>query len=194
MRTVLVADGLRVHKVFKVASATISDAMSSVAVRMARPEERGQEYRWMVCRHPLDRLVSVFTYFCTGRYLGRIEMGICKGMPWDDFLHVALGNPYGDKHLRPQIIAAGPYPLDKLCWLEDLTEEWEVLRERFSYLLPLKWLMKTEHKPWQEYYTPSQRIRAEVIYAHDLVLYESVRVVDIGRDGRCVPTYMNGGT
>lgn len=174
MKTVLVADGLRVHKIFKVASATISDAMSNMFIRNAEPEEEGLEYRWMVCRHPLDRLVSAFTFFCTGKYEGYITMGVCKGMPWVDFLRVVLNNPYGDKHFRPQFIAAGPHKIDKLCRLENLAEEWEVLQKRFSGLFSLKWLQKTEHEPWPTYYTTKQRVLAEAVYSRDMTLYESI--------------------
>ncbi len=182
MKTVLVADGLRVHKNFKVASATLSDAMSNVFIRNANPEEEGPEYRWMVCRHPLDRLVSAFTFFCTGQYEGHVGMGVCRGMPWVDFLRVVLNNPYGDKHFRPQFIAAGPHRIDKLCRLEHLVEEWEVLRKQFTGLFPLKWLQKTEHASWKEYYTAKQRVLAEAVYTGDMTLYESA-VDDVNRSG-----------
>lgn len=172
-QTVLVTPGLRVHTCPKNASTSISKAMKGLKKWHANPEDAGGEYRWMAVRHPLDRLVSAYCHFCLGAQLGIIQMGICKGMPFGDFLHTALSNPYGDKHLTPQFMYAGPRKFDRLCRLENLAKEWIDLRKMFPLLRPIQVRNKSHHDPWTGFYTPAQRKAAELIYAADMALFES---------------------
>ncbi len=171
--SVLVADGLRVHTCPKTASTSISKAMSGLKKWHENPEDVGGEYRWMVVRHPLDRLVSAYCHFCLGAQLGIIGMGIRKGMSFGDFLHIALRNPYGDKHLTPQFMFAGPRKFDRLCRLENLSKEWIELRKMFPLLRPIQVRNKSHHDPWPGFYTSVQRTAAELAYAADMALFES---------------------
>ena len=56
----------------------------------------GPEYRFGVVRHPLDRLVSCWAYFCRdGRISNQPKMrqiGYRHAMSFDEFLDVALAN------------------------------------------------------------------------------------------------------
>jgi len=164
--------------------------MKGWARSRASPTEAGPEYRWGVVRHPLDRLVSAHSYFCRGEQPGVIKMGICRGMPWDDFLHTALSNPYGDKHLRPQHINIGPHRFDRLGRLENLSAEWIELQKRFPALGNIRWLTKTGHGAWETYYTDEQRKRAETVFAADVELY--ARSMDMQKNGTPPPVTHKG--
>ncbi len=184
LRNVMVAEGLRVHICPKVATASISAAMHGSGYHHESPLADGDEYRWMCIRHPLDRLVSCWAFFCNSdtdhEIKGQhdiIELGYYHKMPFDEFLDIALEKHELNAHTRKQARYAGGKKFDRLCLLEELPEEWKMLQARFHFLtkeLPLT--HKSDHRHWSEYYTPEQRKRAEAVFSEDMELFEHERV------------------
>jgi hypothetical protein len=181
MRNVMVADGLRVHICPKVATAAISSAMHGSGYHHASPQEDGDEYRWMCVRHPLDRLVSCWAFFCRSESDHEIRgqhdlllLGYYHGMPFAAFLDVALKQHNKNAHTRKQSIYAGGQTFDRLCRLHNLDREWAKLQAKFPYLTrPMMVVHKSNHSDWQDYYTDAQREAAEREFSDDLALYES---------------------
>lgn len=175
----MVADGLRVHICPKVATASISAAMHGVHYYHESPEVDGDEYRWMCVRHPLDRLVSCWAFFCNSEDDSEIRgqhdvmsLGYYHGMPFDEFMDIALEKHELNAHTRKQLRYAGSHGFDHLCKFENLAEEWRKLQARFPFLKkPLPMTHKSNHRNWKMYYTDEQRQRAEDVYADDLDLY-----------------------
>ena len=178
-RNVLVADGLRVHICPKVASASISAAMIGVRYNHTFTEEEGPEYRWMVVRHPLDRLVSCWAFFCNSETPLEIDgqhdiktLGYRYGMPFDEFLDIAIESHAKNAHTEKQILYAGNHKFDRLCRLENIAAEWSALRKRFLMLKrPLIVTHQSKHGHWSEYYSDLQSEKAMNVFAEDLELY-----------------------
>lgn len=178
MRNVMVADGLRVHICPKVGTASISHAFHQVPYRNTFPDEAGGEFRFMPVRHPLDRIVSAWAYFCNAEtpheissQPGLLGMGYYFGMPFTEFLDICLKRHDENPHTRTQVQFAGPHPFDWLCPLDDLPDAWEVMRERFDYLKPLVHNHRSHRTVWEKYYDEEMRERAERVFADDLSLF-----------------------
>jgi hypothetical protein len=185
-RSVLVFDGLRVHQCPKVATLSISHACCyHNNYRGALPEEEGPEYRFMAVRHPLDRIVSAWAFFCTGDD-GDIKdqpdflaLGYAFGMPFEAFLEICLERHVSNGHTRMQSAFAGPHKIDFMCPLSRLHEGWEGLRSVFPSLRSLGHRHKTKRAAWQDYFTPETQALAENVFSEDLARFEmSLRQFD----------------
>lgn len=179
IKNVIVAGGLRYHLVPKVASSSITQAIKINPQRSVFPEEVGEGHRFMVVRHPLDRLVSMWTFFCFDHDRlnsnGIGELGYTWEMPFDKFLeNVYVQYPY-NQHTEKQVVLKGPHYIHDLIRLENLQSFWPTLQEKFPGLRPLGHNHKTDHKPWQEYYSPEQRKEAEEVFKEDIKLYEGAK-------------------
>lgn len=181
MNSVLVLDGLRIHTCPKNASTSIIRAAifapGNADCRTA-PEEPGDEFRFMAVRHPCDRLLSAWMFFCQaaggGAMLPRIErIGYRAGMALEEFLGVVLERPDGYEAMRPQIVFAGPHKLHLLVPIERLKEGWESLRDRFPILKPLDTIHKTPHGPWEDHISRRQLERIAAVFGGDIELYEA---------------------
>jgi len=180
MRTVSVLPGIvRIHFTPKCASASISAALHGTGYKHDFPDGEGTEPRFMAVRHPLDRIVSAWAFFCENqpdvdRQPGLKAIGYYYGMPFEEFLELCLKRHYENAHTRAQSIFAGPHKIDWLVPLYLLPERWEELRKRFpqANIRQINPSHKSEHKPWQDYYTPPMRAAAETIFADDMRLFE----------------------
>lgn len=137
---------LRIHTIPKVASATINaafiprkDALERTA---ARPDEPGPEFRLGFVRHPADRLISAWAYFCNADTDHEIEtqqklkaLGYYHGMALDDFIAAALDKHNLDDHTSMQAHWIGNEPFDLLLPLTDLPHVWPTLVEMFPICL-----------------------------------------------------------
>lgn len=175
--SVMLFDGLRYHACPKVASTAIAVSFRTIA-EWRTPEDPGDEYRFMIVRHPLDRLVSAWSFFCdplrttmeNNPEFQRI--GYWKGMGFDDFLEIALKRHGDNIHTRKQINYAGPHEIDLLVPLENLPEAWEMLSQKFDYLKPLVHNHTSNRKrDWKDYYDYDTRKAAESIFEEDIELY-----------------------
>ncbi len=136
----------------------------------------------MAVRHPLDRIVSAWSFFCNAPTDQEIKgqhdvtsLGYYWGMPFALFLDLCLEKHSKNAHTRAQVEFAGPHHIDVLCPLERLQEAWEVLRGLFQYLHPLTVSHQSQRTNWQTYYTPSQRNRAEQVFANDMRMFEQAQ-------------------
>lgn len=175
-RNVLVLDGLRIHWCHKVAHSAIHAAVKRCQVTRAYPEEPSRHPRFMVVRHPLDRLVSAWSHFLAepGASNELTLAGYPPGCSFDAFLGQVLQRHDDEPHTRMQWQAAGPWPIEDLVRLEALPEAWERLRHRHSHLPldPLPQRNASRHGPWADYYSPTTRQAAEHVFAADLYLWE----------------------
>ena len=89
MKNVLVFGGLRIHTVPKVASTSISAAMATSDFRRATPHEESDDWRFMVVRHPLERLVSAWQFFTPAKRLQHMRDKTEHGK-WQDYFNGAM--------------------------------------------------------------------------------------------------------
>lgn len=164
-KTVIPLDGLRVHTCLKVGTTSFLKAFSDIPLEY--PDDPGEGYRFMVVRHPLDRLVSRWAMLQDTR----------KAEPFPRFLERVLSDPWQDTHTRPQVAYVGPVPMDELAPFEHLSRAWEGIRRRFSPLnLPrLGHHRASHHVPWEHHYNNTMRQSAEAIYADDTTLYQTAK-------------------
>lgn len=130
----------------------------------------------MVVRHPLDRIVSAWAFFCKDDptridYVLK-DIGYQLGMTFDAFLEICLKRHHENRHTRKQVYFAGPHKIDHLCPLERLSEDWALLRERFPNLNSIEHNHISEHDHWSSYYDSSQRKAAEAVFAEDINLFQ----------------------
>lgn len=141
-----------------------------------RVDEPGPEYRFGLVRHPLDRLVSGWAYFCRDHRLNNQQqlrqLGYAHDMSFAAFLDVALTNHWRNQHTRRQTDFIGSQPFDRLARTENLGAEWEALREMFPALGAIGHHNRSTRGDWREHFTNEMIRRAETAYAADLDLYE----------------------
>lgn len=171
MDNVLVATGLLVHTIPKVASTSMSAAMLWKQPRRAYPTENLPGLRVMAVRHPLDRLVSAWRYFTTNPK-ARFGHDIGGNATFGDFLAVVLERPCRDRHTRKQVEFSGGQKIDRLVKLENLSHEWERLVGEYP-VASIPHINRTDHAAWRSYYTPDQAGRALAVYRDDVRLYEN---------------------
>lgn len=140
-------------------------------------DEEGPEYRFGVVRHPLDRLLSCFSFFCLSDRLknhpGMREIGYRPGMSWVEFLSIALQRHNDNEHTRFQAVFMGPHRFDRLARLENLGAAWAELRERFPVIeRDVAVSHQSSHGDWRDAYDAGLRRWAELVFAADLDLYE----------------------
>ena len=174
--SVIVLDGLRIHNIQKNAHSAINVATFSLPHRLATPQEEGNEYRFMVVRHPLDRIVDAWAFFCT-RDVPRIhhdmhDLGYRLDMTFGEFLEHLLKKHDKNIHTQKQVLFTGGHKIDFLCPIHKLNDVWKDLAKKFNLNeLPERynWI---ERGPWEEYYTDEQRERAELEFKEDIELYQ----------------------
>ena len=169
--------GLRVHTCPKVASSSISGALSKLGCKHAFPDEYGHGWRFMAVRHPLDRIVSAFAFFTRDkeRIQGQRDMvalGYYYGMPWGEFFRLVMDKHAENPHTQMQTDFAGPIMIDQPVRLAGLAAAWDGLRERFPFLHPMLHYNRSDRGDWGGYYDKGQRAEAERVFAGDMALYE----------------------
>lgn len=175
LRNVSVIPGLRVHTVPKVASTAILGAMPTIR-RQAYPEEWGDEYRFMVVRHPLERLVSTWAFFLKDTRPNELTaIGYEQPCQFEEFLSYCLEIHDANQHTRAQWLYSGPWVLDQMVRYERLAEGWAELREQFPVLGDLPVKNRSDHDTWQGYYSTRMKIEAEKMFAADMALYEMAK-------------------
>ena len=175
--TVLVREGLRVHTINKVAHSSIAKAMGPQR-KTAFVDVPGEGLRFMCVRHPCDRIVSAWAFFCKVDWEDQLypeltKLGYYKGMPFKEFHRVCLAHHPKNIHTRKQIDFTGGFTMDWLCPLHNLNTHWELLREEFPFLLPLEHINPSPRESeWEGYFTNKMRAETENTFAKDVELYQ----------------------
>ena len=164
--TVLITRGFRIHTIPKVASSSMSAAVDDY--RRVSTTEEGREFRFAAVRHPLDRLVSAWAFFCR-RPIKHGLTGWVSGDPFDAFLGVVLERPQADKHVRPQVDYLHP-DMGLVAPLESLSEAWAGLG---LGEIPVK--NATARNDWRGYKARPRLMRAEEVYSADLEVYHAAQ-------------------
>lgn len=175
-QSVIVAEGLRLHTINKVAHSSLNIIMRGIEKRRTSPYEKSKDYRFMVVRHPLDRLVSSWHFFCKGGAPKDLvspihDLGYKRGLTWTDFLELVKKDKDCNIHITDQYKFAGDKKIDMLTPIERLDEHWEILRTKFTYLPEMIHENPTDHKEWWWYYTDKERAEMEELFMTDKVLY-----------------------
>ena len=180
-RVVVVPGMCRVHLIPKVASAGIYKAFhTEKRAHLETPEESGDEFRLVVVRHPLDRLVSNWTYFCQGsptELNGQPQirkLGYTDDMAFNDFLEVVFVQHEQNVHTRMQVEFLGPNKASRIIPIDRLDDEWFKLRRRCPEMKVMREIPRTHtttHRPWGDYYDAGSRVRAEEVFAPDVALF-----------------------
>lgn len=173
---------VRIHTCPKNASAVVSQAMHGTEYYNRLPEEEGHEYRFMVIRHPADRMVSAWAFFCEGNISelegqsGLKNLGYYYKMPFHEFFLKAVKLHNYNQHTRKQSVFAGPHHIDWVCPIENLQENWEKLREQFPVLVnPIQHNHRSRHENWRKYFNNKMLIEVEQTFKEDMELYEQRR-------------------
>lgn len=183
-KAVIVPGHICVHLCPKVASRSMVEAIYDRRAAVVPVEYDAGGYRWHCVRHPLDRLVSLWAYFCKGMGLNGqpqvAKLGYYLGQPFANFVDTICERHDENIHTRMQVAFAG-LRVDRRCRYENLASEWTALCSRFPSVkirkeLPV--IHKTNHDAWQGYYSPELRRQAEDVFAPDMALYEEAEEWD----------------
>ena len=137
-----------------------------------------------VTRHPYDRLVSVYQYFCRSADGGRLhnaemltKAGLFWNMPWETFLANMRHHSYMSMHTAEQGWWWKDITPDYMVAIEDLGSSWKKLQEFCLELsdLPKEHLNKVEHGPWEEHFNHEQTVRFAPQLQGDLEVYSTAK-------------------
>lgn len=181
MNVMVIPGAIRVHLCPKVATASLSAAMRGTGYRDTTPNEDGGELRFIPVRHPLDRMLSAWSYFCDTPDDKEIRaqkplmaIGYYWRMPFEEFAELCIDRHEDDQHTRRQVSFHGPHTGNALlCPIEKLPETWEAIRIVFPALRPLAHHHQTRRNlPWESYFNPQLLQRAEDVFVDDVALFE----------------------
>lgn len=184
LNTVLVCQGdLRIHTCHKVASSAMRVAVGQVTHHKGHPDDPHNQTTLMAVRHPLDRMVSMFSYFLhnenhrTYKFAPNLQrLGYRRGMPFEEFLPVFKEQYMNDLHTLPQVYFKGKRDIDILVPLEDLSEKWNRdIKPRWPAFRYMEKTHQSQRAPWDTYFTPETREEFETLLAEDLELYNHAR-------------------
>lgn len=146
--------------------------------RLDCSEKEEGVYRVMCVRHPLDRLVSIYSFFMKNElwyHRGHLDDQYYLNMPFEEFCEVYENTYETNIHTIPQIFYKGGQDIDFLYKYEELDRAWYDLHKMFPDLIKEKIREvghKSKHGPWEEYYTKELRKKMEKLLVEDLELYE----------------------
>jgi len=173
----VVRGGLRVHLIPKVAHSSIGNTIGESVIDTVYPWEESEDYRVMVVRHPLDRIVSSWAFFTRERpthCLTKYMLNKCEDESFEQWCLAVLDNYDYDQHFDKQVIFAGGQAIDALIKMENLNKEWPAIASRF-HLPAIRFENQSKHDHWSTYYTPELRRKAEAVFSTDIILYNSAR-------------------
>ena len=171
--------GLRIHLIPKNAHSAIHTAFEKPSLRAVISDctEDSEDRRMIVVRHPCDRLISAWTFFCYKRLdlpfnEGMGVLGYKARMTLDEFYDLYKLKYNDNIHTQLQVSFTGGHKIDEVVKMEDLNDWW--VKNTLKYELPT--MTKTnssEHEHWETYFSPEMRKEIEVLFKEDLELYNS---------------------
>lgn len=174
----VVKGGLRVHLIPKVAHSSIGNTIGEMVIDNVYPDEESDDYRIMVVRHPLDRIVSSWAFFNYKRAGHKLTSDIkhfagwntSQPMPFELWCKTLLEHYAHNAHFDKQIMFTGGQKIDELIAMEHLNTRWPEIAKRFN-LPAIKFENRSDHDSWETYYTPELRAEAEAVFHEDVELY-----------------------
>jgi len=174
----VVKGGLRVHLIPKIAHSQIARAIGEKQIgQRVDCNEPSDDFRMMVVRHPLDRIVSAYSFFCKERTNlpfndGMRVLGYKRDMTFSDFLDHVLEHHEENVHTARQVLFKGNQEIDLLVPVEKLNDVWPDVAKRFNLSnLEEKHANRSTHNHWEDYYSEVERDIAELVFKEDLDLY-----------------------
>ncbi len=166
---------LLVHKVPKNAHTTLTIALREREHTVFEAKNDVEGRRLMVVRHPCDRAVSAWAYFCHGQN-GKLQdfmtdLGFKPRMRWDAFFEVFKNAYPHNAHLCQQDLFRCGHEIDLLVPIEKLNDTWKELRKEYPELPVLTCANASEHKHWEEYVDNAQLYWFHQVFAKDLELW-----------------------
>jgi hypothetical protein len=129
------------------------------------PASKVSEPRFTFVRNPFDRLVSVWE-FCRPNPVEKLRQ-IVNGMTFAEFARVPCDNLF----LRTQSSWLDA-PVEFIGRFESLHEDFAKLSDK-----PLPHLLKSERRPWREYYDADTLAYVAERYAEDFVRFGYVPAI-----------------
>jgi hypothetical protein len=172
METVIKRNLLGIYTVFKNAHSAIELATNGLSCTRHSPSEGVGYYKFAVVRHPLDRLVSNWSFF-TKRPVKESyrNLGVYQGMEFEEFVDVISSDPSVNPHFDFQIGFLGGQEMDEVCPMERLNERWKTLSQEFNLNpLPDKY-NSSKRGNWEQYYSNNLKQNTLKVFKEDLDLY-----------------------
>lgn len=172
----VVKGGLIVHLIPKVAHSAIGNHLGKGVVETIKPTDQREGYRFMCVRHPLDRIVSGWSFFTqqAAKYHILHEsvelLGYKADMSFKEWLAHCLVHYDENIHTAKQIMFTGGHEIDELCAIENLSTQWIPLQRKYN-LDAMEVCNASIHNPWEEYYDDASRAVAEEVFSEDIELY-----------------------
>jgi hypothetical protein len=174
----VVKGGLRVHLIPKIAHSQIAMAIGDKQIgQRVDCNEPSSDVRMMVVRHPLDRIVSAWSFFCKKNTHqpfndGMRVLGYKREMEFSDFLSHVLEHHEENVHTAKQVLFKGDQYIDLLVPVERLSSIWHYVAKEYKLSsLQEKYANASPHLRWENYYSPEEREITEQVFKEDLDLY-----------------------
>lgn len=177
-----VEGGLRVHLIPKNAHSNVVYAIRDKQIgQRVDVAEASEDTRLAVVRHPLERIVAAYTFFCKERLHlpfndGMKDVGYKREMTFNQFLEHLLKNYEKNVHTQKQVDFLGGQDIDILIPIEKLQEVWPSIMTKWHVkALDERLANHSYHDPWETFYTPEQRKLTEETFKEDLDIYNLAR-------------------
>ena len=151
-------------------------------LKQAYPEEFETHFKFSIIRHPLDRLVSEFGYFNSGRMGEKYrywDSELIRSLPFTQFVYDVRDHciVHPDQRIRCRYIpqydylydAQGMLMVDKIFRFERFHEIEELVTKEGTR--PCMHKNKSEHDPYMTYYTKETLSIVQDLYRKDFEVF-----------------------
>ena len=145
------------------------------------PRKFRRFFKFAFVRNPWDRLVSTYFFLKNGGVNELDRRFTAKNLAgYDGFAEFVEGwlnekNIWSSVHFRPQhyfICDAKLCPrVDFIGRTETIDADFRFICQRLGVIADLKWNNRSNHRPYNEYYTDDLRERVAAVYADDIAVF-----------------------